>query len=84
MKSKKQFFVSLEGIDLSEQQLKNIDKGIQNVVLKELSNVDNSQPFIAVRDLTKIPKFPKPLPGIWIIPANRLVSKIEDFEKLIQ
>ena len=43
MATKKQFFVSLEGVDLSDEQLKNIDRGIQNVVLSELSKVDNSQ-----------------------------------------
>ena len=43
MATKKQFFVSLEGVDLTDEQLKNIDRGIQNVVLSELSKVDNAQ-----------------------------------------
>lgn len=53
-KSKKQFFVSLEGVDLTDAQLKSIDKGIQNVVLAELSKVDNSQAFLAHRDFGKL------------------------------
>jgi hypothetical protein len=50
MATKKQFFVSLEGVDLSDEQLKNIDRGIQNVVLSELSKIDNTQAFGAHRD----------------------------------
>ncbi|MGG5209399.1 hypothetical protein ACQWU4_10645 [Chryseobacterium sp. MIQD13] len=50
MATKKHFFVSLEGVDLSDEQLKNIDKGIQNVVLSELSKIDNTQAFGAHRD----------------------------------
>ncbi len=50
MATKKQFFVSLEGVDLTDEQLKNIDKGIQSVVLAELSKVDNTQAFGAHRD----------------------------------
>jgi len=50
MATKKQFFVSLEGVDLSDEQLKNIDRGIQNVVLSELSKLDNSQAFGAHRN----------------------------------
>lgn len=58
MATKKQFFVSLEGVDLTDAQLKNIDKGIQNVVLSELSKIDNSQVFAAQRNLKD---FVKPL-----------------------
>ncbi|KMQ66645.1 hypothetical protein ACM46_03765 [Chryseobacterium angstadtii] len=50
MATKKHFFVSLEGVDLTAEQLKNIDKGIQNVVLSELSKIDNTQAFGAHRD----------------------------------
>ncbi len=56
MATKKQFFVSLEGVDLSDEQLKNIDKGIQHVVLSELSKVDNTQAFGAYRDFRGLPK----------------------------
>lgn len=54
MATKKQFFVSLEGVDLSDEQLKNIDRGIQNVVLSELSKVDNSQAFGAHRNMKEM------------------------------
>ena len=54
MATKKQFFVSLEGVDLSDEQLKNIDRGIQSVVLSELSKVDNSQSFGAHRNLKEM------------------------------
>lgn len=56
MATKKHFFVSLEGVDLSDEQLKNIDKGIQNVVLSELSKVDNTHSFSAQRDFRAITK----------------------------
>lgn len=56
MATKKHFFVSLEGVDLSDEQLKNIDKGIQNVVLSELSKVDNTQSFSAQRDFRAMTK----------------------------
>ncbi|WEK68793.1 MAG: hypothetical protein P0Y62_13160 [Candidatus Chryseobacterium colombiense] len=56
MATKKQFFVSLEGVDLSDEQLKNIDRGIQNVVLSELSKVDNTQAFGAYRDFKGLTK----------------------------
>ncbi len=56
MATKKQFFVSLEGVDLTDEQLKNIDRGIQNVVLSELSKVDNTQAFAAHRNLKELAK----------------------------
>lgn len=56
MATKKQFFVSLEGVDLSDEQLKNIDRGIQNVVLSELSKIDNTQAFGAYRDFRGLQK----------------------------
>lgn len=56
MATKKHFFVSLEGVDLTDAQLKNIDKGIQNVVLSELSKIDNTQSFSARRDFRGITK----------------------------
>ncbi|HAO05837.1 MAG TPA: hypothetical protein DCQ50_02385 [Chryseobacterium sp.] len=56
MATKKQFFVSLEGVDLTDEQLKNIDKGIQNVVLSELSKVDNTQAFGAHRNFRELTK----------------------------
>ncbi|WP_294301214.1 hypothetical protein [uncultured Chryseobacterium sp.] len=54
MATKKQFFVSLEGVDLTDEQLKNIDRGIQNVVLAELSKVDNTQAFEAHRNFKEL------------------------------
>lgn len=56
MATKKQFFVSLEGVDLTDEQLKNIDRGIQNVVLSELSKIDNTQAFSAHRDFRGVVK----------------------------
>ncbi|RZJ49931.1 MAG: hypothetical protein EOO19_04355 [Chryseobacterium sp.] len=56
MATKKHFFVSLEGVDLSDEQLKKIDKGIQNVVLSELSKIDNTQSFSAQRDFRTMTK----------------------------
>lgn len=54
MATKKQFFVSLEGVDLTDEQLKNIDRGIQNVVLSELSKMDNTQAFGAHRNFKEL------------------------------
>lgn len=54
MATKKQFFVSLEGVDLTDEQLKNIDRGIQNVVLSELSKIDNTQAFTAHRNFKEL------------------------------
>jgi hypothetical protein len=56
MATKKHFFVSLEGVDLTDEQLKNIDRGIQSVVLSELSKVDNTQAFSAHRDFKGLVK----------------------------
>jgi len=53
-KNKKHFFVSLEGVDLSDEQLKRIDKGIQQVVLSELSKIDHSNEFVVTQQLSKI------------------------------
>lgn len=56
MATKKHFFVSLEGVDLTDEQLKNIDREIQSVVLSELSKVDNTQAFSAHRDFRGLVK----------------------------
>ena len=89
MATKKHFFVSLEGVDLSDEQLKNIDKGIQNVVLSELSKIDNTQSFSAQRDFRAITKplrikdwFPW---GILIFkPGIDMQSQIKDIQSQIK
>lgn len=64
-KNKKLFFVSLEGVDLTDEQLKKIDKGIQQVVLKEISKIDNSKEFIVNQHLGTIPIKPGKWPFPW-------------------
>ncbi|AYN00831.1 hypothetical protein [Chryseobacterium sp. 3008163] len=89
MTTKKHFFVSLEGVDLSDEQLKNIDKRIQNVVLSELSKVDNTQSFSAQRDFRAIIKplrikdwFPW---GIVILkPQIDIQSQLKDIQSQIK
>lgn len=88
-KPKKQFFISLEDIDLTDEQLMRIDKGIQNVVLKELANIENAQNFSVQRDFSKIkfPNSPKPFPfpfpwGIIVYnpknPWEQVIGNIKD------
>lgn len=89
MATKKHFFISLEGVDLTDAQLKNIDKGIQNVVLSELSKIDNTQSFSAQRDFRAITKplrikdwFPW---GILIFkPGIDIQSQIKDIQSQIK
>ena len=89
MATKKHFFVSLEGVDLSDEQLKNIDKGIQNVVLSELSKIDNTQSFSAQRDFRAMTKplrikdwFPY---GIIILkPQIDIQSQLKDIQSQIK
>lgn len=64
-KNKKHFFISLEGVDLSDEQLKRIDKGIQQVVLSEISKIDNSREFIVNQQLNKIVLKPGKWPFPW-------------------
>ncbi|SHH09823.1 hypothetical protein SAMN05421866_2117 [Chryseobacterium oranimense] len=89
MATKKHFFVSLEGVDLSDEQLKSIDRGIQSVVLSELSKIDNSQAFGAHRDfkgLVRPLKIKDWFPwGIIIFkPGIDIQSQIKDIQSQIK
>ena len=89
MATKKHFFISLEGVDLTDEQLKSIDKGIQSVVLSELSKIDNSQSFAAQRDfrgLTKPLRIKDWFPwGIIIFkPGVDIQSQIKDIQSQIK
>ena len=71
METKKHFFISLEGVDLSNEQLKRIDKGIQQVVLSEISKIDNSSEFIVNQQPNKIGL----KPGDWPFPWGIIIRK---------
>ena len=91
LNSKKQFFISLDDIDLTDEQIKRIDKGIQNVVLKELASIDNVSNFAVKADLGKtlIPGKPRPFPfpfpwGIIIYnPKNPIEGVLQNIQKNI-
>ncbi|MBI5915292.1 MAG: hypothetical protein HY842_07940 [Bacteroidetes bacterium] len=70
------FAVSLDGVNLSDEQLKRIDSGIKEVVMRELAKVDNQGDLVINRKLELNPKFKlpdwlRPLPGIWIEDFDR-------------
>lgn len=64
------FAVSLDGIHLTESQIHNIDKGIKEVVMRELARVDHAGDFIVNKKLEANPRFKgfrfPIIMGIWI------------------
>lgn len=51
----KEFYISLEGINLTEEQIIKIEKGIHELVLKELSKLNTTPDNTLL--LTKFPRF---------------------------
>ncbi|MBS7253705.1 hypothetical protein [Flavobacterium branchiicola] len=64
------FTVSLDGISLTEEQIKNIDKGIKRVVMSEIAQIDHGGDLIVNKKLELNPRFKgfrvPILWGIWI------------------
>lgn len=68
------FTVSLEGIDLTDEQVKRIDAGIKDVVMREIASVDHRADLAISRKLTVNPLFKTiKIPewfGIWVLPQS--------------
>jgi hypothetical protein len=64
------FTVSLDGINLTNEQINNIDKGIKRVVMSEIAQIDHGGDLIVNKKLELNPRFKGfKLPillGIWI------------------
>jgi hypothetical protein len=70
VKNDNQFSVSLNGIELSDEQRRRIDKGIKDVVMREIASIDNQGDFIINANIAKSPllekfKLPPHTLGIW-------------------
>ena len=63
-KKNKEFYVSLKGINLTEQQNSRIEKGIQEVVLKELMTLKEIPDNSIL--LTKFPNLKGTTMGMWM------------------
>ncbi len=51
------FAVSLDGLNLSKNQIKQIDHGIKEAVMRELAKIDNKGDLIINRKIESNPKF---------------------------
>lgn len=78
------FAVSLEGIKLSDAQVKRIDKSIKEVVMRHVAKIDNQGDFTINKKLSDNPKFVAggiPLGpiilGIWIETIIRWLDRIK-------
>jgi hypothetical protein len=75
MKNKlnKEFYISLEGIEISNEQLNRIEKGIQELVIKELSKL-KTIPDNSIL-LTKFPNFKNIgiTMGMWLPPKESII-----------
>jgi len=66
-----QFVVSLEGLELSKEQKKRIEKGIQDLVLQEIANIDHDVNMKVSKRFTAHPTWEDlwkkgQLAGFWI------------------
>lgn len=74
------FVVSLDGLNLSKKQIASIDKGIRDVVLKEIAAIDTKGDVVINKRLDLNPKtigvkFPI-LAGIWIEDFGRRFERV--------
>lgn len=51
------FTVSLDGIKLTEQQVRNIDRGIKEVVAREIAQIDHQGDLVINQKLNLHPRF---------------------------
>jgi len=80
------FIAALDGVELSKEQIQNINAGIQEVVMRELAGIDRKGDFVIAERVTKNPRFlelPHHTMGIWVenlgIFRNR---QLQEFKKL--
>lgn len=67
------FAVSLDGIRLTEDQIRNIDKGIREVVFREIAMIDHGGDLVFNRKLQVNPRFSEiKIPIVWGIWIERL------------
>ena len=73
------FTASLDGVKLSPEQIKRIDKGIKDVIMTELATIDHGGNLMINSRLDQNPRFRKIIwdgrtMGIWI----------EDYDKFLE
>lgn len=70
----KEFYISLEGIELTNEQINRIEKGIQELVLKEISKLNNVPKNTLL--LTKFPDFINEniTMGMWLPPKDSIIN----------
>lgn len=66
------FIASLDDIALSEEQMHRIDRGIKEVVMRELAQIDNQGDLVINSKLALNPRFKDNLKGsrtmgIWVV-----------------
>lgn len=72
-----QFVVSLEGIKLSNEQKQRINKGLKEVVMKELGNMDLVNDVVLKKSKPNVPILLGDRPFIWGIILKNLQEQIE-------
>ena len=82
------FIVSLDGLNLSKKQLARIDKGIKDIVLKEIASMDTKGDVVLNHRILNNPKFtPLKIPelaGIWVENFERLVDRQQHFNRFLK
>jgi len=76
-----QFSISLNGIDLSREQRERIDKGVKDVVMRELASIDHKGDFLINTNIGRSPlldkyKLPPHTMGIWIEQFDRYRERL--------
>ena len=75
--SENQFVVSLEGIKLSNEQKQRINKGLKEVVMKELGNMDLANDVVLKKNNINLPILIGDRPFPWGIILKNLKEQFE-------